>query len=165
MNGPRDSYRPNEIALNHELPLGRPDSRDPAALASEIIPPEKLLQSLEEELNRMRRSIRLSLQNKLASLTGRSLGSLELNQSLARSIHAMLDQHGFRIRCHQCGHAAILRVSPRKGMDAGAFVFDHTVEGKRTFHGGGAHIPPIHLVAKPARRGIQRSGHSKRSAS
>ncbi|EMI43482.1 hypothetical protein [Rhodopirellula sp. SWK7] len=120
--------------------------------AEPLVPAEQLLESLEQELNRIQRSMRLTLQAKLQALVGRSLGSLEHNRALAASIQAMLDQHGFRLRCQQCGHPAILRVSPRKGVPSGAFVLDHTIDGKRTFHGGGAIVPPIHLLAKPQRK-------------
>ncbi|MCM2374363.1 hypothetical protein NB063_27410 [Rhodopirellula sp. ICT_H3.1] len=116
------------------------------------VPAEQLLESLQQELNRIQRSMRLTLQAKLQGLVGRSLGSLEHNRALAAAIQTMLDQHGFRLRCQQCGHAAILRVSPRKGIPSGAFVLDHTIDGKRTFHGGGAIVPPIHLLAKPQRK-------------
>lgn len=111
------------------------------------------LDGLQQELNRIQRSMRLTLQSKLQTFLGRTLGSLELNRQFAKSIQSMLDQQGFRVRCQQCGHPAILRVSPRKGMDGGAFVFDHTIDGRRTFHGGGSTVPVIQLVAKPNRRG------------
>ncbi|MFG0287335.1 MAG: hypothetical protein ACF8CQ_04130 [Rhodopirellula sp. JB044] len=127
----------------------QPDSDDPTA---DVVPAEHLLASIEQELNRIQRSMRLTLQAKLQGLVGKSLGSLQHNRALAASIQSILDQHGFRLRCHQCGHPAILRVSPRKGIPSGAFVFDHTIDGKRTFHGGGAVVPPIHLVAKPQRK-------------
>ncbi|SMP40329.1 hypothetical protein SAMN06265222_101426 [Neorhodopirellula lusitana] len=113
---------------------------------------DQTLTALEQELNRIQRSMRLSLQTKLQGFVGRSLGSLDLNREFAKSIQAILDQHGFRLRCDQCGHPAIMRVSPRKGMSDGAFVFDHTIDGKRTFHGGTATVPTIHLVAKPSRK-------------
>jgi len=120
------------------------ESAEPAA--------DQLLGDLQQELNRIQRSMRLMLQGKLQDLVGRSLGSLEHNRALAGAIQSMLDQHGLRVRCHQCGHPAILRVSPRKGVVSGVFVFDHTVQGRRTFHGGGSSVPPIHLVAKPERK-------------
>ncbi|WP_231602917.1 hypothetical protein [Neorhodopirellula pilleata] len=112
---------------------------------------DQALAGLQQELNRIQRSMRLTLQEKLQGFVGRTLGSLELNMRLAKLIQGMLDQHGFRVRCHQCGHPAILRVSPRKGMNGGAFVFDHTIDGRRTFHGGSAQVPAITLVAKPQR--------------
>jgi hypothetical protein len=37
-------------------------------------------------------------------------------------------------------------------MPGGAFVLDHTIEGKRTFHGGSSSVPPIQLTAKPERK-------------
>lgn len=126
---------------------GEPDRAD------SLVPATEVLERLQQEINRIQRSMRLTLQGKLQELVGRSLGSIEHNRALARAIQSMLDQHGFRIRCHQCGHPAILRVSPRKGIPSGAFVFDHTVNGRRTFHGGTAIVPPIHLIAKPKRKG------------
>ena len=110
------------------------------------------LAQLEQDLHRLQRSIRLAIQDKLVDLAGRSLGSIEHNRDLAHCIHAMLDRHGLRVRCNECGHPAILRVSPRKGSATGAFVFDHTIEGRRTFHGGAGVLPEVRLVAKPVRR-------------
>jgi hypothetical protein len=110
------------------------------------------LTELEQELNRLQRSIRLTIQGQLAKLFGTSLESLEHNQKLAESIHQLLDSHGLRVQCSQCGHPAILRVSPRAGIAHGAFVFDHSLQGRRTFHGGGATVPEIRLVAKPPRK-------------
>ncbi len=110
------------------------------------------LADLDRELNRLQRTIRLAIQGQLAKLSGTSLGSLQDNRDLADSIHQLLDSHGLRIRCIECGHPAILRVSPRGGSVAGAFVFDHSIEGRRTFHGGKGTLPEIRLVAKPPRK-------------
>jgi hypothetical protein len=107
---------------------------------------------LDQELNRLQRAIRLAIQAQLAKLAGRSLGSLEQNRTLAESIHRLLDSHGLRVRCGECGHPAILRVSPRGGAAHGVFVFDHTIDGRRTFHGGRSAVPLIRLVAKPPRK-------------
>lgn len=113
---------------------------------------QKTLASLERQLNRLQRSIRLSIQTQLAGLTGTSLDDLESNRQLAESIHQLLDGHGLRMQCSECGHPAILRVSPRTGVANGVFVFDHSIEGRRTFHGGKAVMPEIRLIAKPARK-------------
>lgn len=112
----------------------------------------QVLKSLQWELNRIQRTVRLTLQSKLQDLVGQSLSSLNENRELANSIQKILDTHSLRIRCPQCGHASILRVSPRKGMPGGAFVLDHTIDGKRTFHGGSSSVPPIQLTAKPERK-------------
>ncbi|MCA9137840.1 MAG: hypothetical protein KDB00_13805 [Planctomycetales bacterium] len=119
-----------------------------------------MLGELKREMNRLQREIRLAIQAQLGQMSGRSLGSIDANRELAQSIQEMLDAHGLRVRCNQCGHPAILRVSPRNGASAGVFVFDHTVDGRRTFHGGRISMPEIRLVAKPARkpRGQQKAG-------
>jgi hypothetical protein len=106
---------------------------------------------LNQELNRLQRAIRLAIQEQLSKMVGRSFGELSQSRQFAESIHQLLDSHGLRVRCLECGHPAILRVSPR-GKGSGVFVFDHTIEGKRTFHGGRRTVPIIHLVAKPPRK-------------
>ncbi len=110
------------------------------------------MNELQRELHRLQRAIRLAIQDQLAKLTGRSLGNLDQNRQLAASIHELLESHGLRLRCSECGHPAILRVSPRDGSAHGVFVFDHTIDGKRTFHGGKGSVPTIRLVAKPPRK-------------
>ncbi|MEL6105748.1 MAG: hypothetical protein AAFU85_06925 [Planctomycetota bacterium] len=127
-------------------------SEDAAAAA-------RMLARLQREMNRLQREIRLTIQAQLSQMTGKSLGSLEANRELARSIHEMLDSHGLRVRCPHCGNAAILRVSPRAGAAAGVFVFDHSVDGKRTFHGGRTVVPEIHLTAKPSRKPRGKQDH------
>jgi hypothetical protein len=107
---------------------------------------------LDQELNRLQRAIRLAIQAQLAKMSGRSLGSLEQNQQLAEAIHQLLDSHALRIKCSECGHPAILRVSPRGGSANGVFVFDHTIDDRRTFHGGRGTVPIIQLIAKPPRK-------------
>lgn len=111
-----------------------------------------MLGELKREMNRLQREIRLAIQTQLGQMAGRSLGSIDANRELALSIHEMLEAHGLRVRCNQCGHPAILRVSPRAGAAAGVFVFDHTVDGHRTFHGGRISMPEIRLVTKPSRK-------------
>ncbi|TWU57604.1 hypothetical protein [Rubripirellula reticaptiva] len=112
---------------------------------------------LDQELNRLQRAIRLAIQDKLSKLTGQAMASLQENRDLADSIHRLLDSHGLRVRCVECGHPAILRVSPRGGAVNGAFVFDHSIDGRRTFHGGRGVVPEIRLVAKPPRKRAESS--------
>ncbi|MCD0460851.1 hypothetical protein [Roseiconus lacunae] len=118
----------------------------------QAVAPELILGDLKRQMNRLQREIRLTIQAQLGQMAGRSLGSIEANRELVRSIQEMLDAHGLRVRCTQCGQPAILRVSPRSGASAGVFVFDHTVGGRRTFHGGRVVMPEIRLVAKPPRK-------------
>jgi hypothetical protein len=107
---------------------------------------------LQREIHRLQRAIRLAIEKQLSFLTGRSTETLVNNQELAQQIHQLLDSHGLRLKCPECGHPAILRVSPRPGMSSGAFVFDHTIDGRRTFHGGRQVVPELQLTAKPLRR-------------
>ena len=113
---------------------------------------------LQRELNRLQRTIRLTIQAKLAKLAGRSMGSLEQNRQLAKSLHELLESHGLRVMCSECGNPAILRVSIRRGAADGVFVFDHTIDGRRTFHGGRTTLPVLHLMAKPVRQVRREAG-------
>ncbi|TWT92718.1 hypothetical protein [Stieleria varia] len=123
------------------------------------------LGGLQQELNRLQRSIRIAIQQQLASMAGQSLGSIAANRELVETIQAMLENHGLRVRCNECGHPAILRVSVRPGCASGVFVFDHTIEGRRTFHGGKTVLPLIQLVSKPPRKKRAPSGKNTRVAS
>jgi predicted RNA-binding Zn-ribbon protein involved in translation (DUF1610 family) len=110
------------------------------------------LDRLEQDLNRLHRSIRLSIQGYLKPFEGTCYATLKENQLAASTIHQLLDRYGLRIRCPECGNPAILRVSARKNANAGVFVFDHSVKGKRTFHGGRGVFPFMRLVEKPRRK-------------
>lgn len=110
------------------------------------------MSELGKELAQLQRAIRIAIQRKLTDLVGRSMADLQQNKDLASTIHQLLDGHGLRIQCSECGHPAILRVSPRPGAASGVFVFDHTIEGRRTFHGGRITVPEIRLVTKPLRK-------------
>lgn len=114
--------------------------------------PDPSLSELKQELNRLHRSIRLTIERHLSRLEGTCGQTLETNQTTAASIHQLLDRYGLRTQCPECGNPAILRVSPRRGMARGVFVYDHHVNGKRTFHGGRSVFPAIKLVEKPPRK-------------
>lgn len=131
-----------------------PTTNDQAKLA---------LAELDRELNRLQRTIRVAIQARLARLTGQSMGSWEYNRELVESIHRLLDSHGLRVQCSECGHPAILRVSRRVGAADGVFVFDHSIQGRRTFHGGKGVLPAIRLVAKPPRKKSPKSPSSQSS--
>ena len=100
----------------------------------------------------MRRAMRLLIQQRLLVMAGRSMSDAKKNRAWVQRIHGLLDRHGLRVQCPECGHPAILRVSPRRGSRRGAFVYDHTINGKRTFHGGRGVLPTIRLVMKPDRK-------------
>ncbi|QDV47852.1 hypothetical protein Enr13x_77640 [Stieleria neptunia] len=166
MNAPQrppnaDPPHPSPPNQGEEAATADPGENQPAhEKGSEAVLAAAMLGDLKREMNRLQREIRLAIQVQLAKMSGRTLGSMEANRELARSIQEMLDAHGLRVRCTHCGHPAILRVSPRAGAAAGVFVFDHTIDGRRTFHGGRVLMPEIRLVAKPARkpRGEKKAG-------
>lgn len=110
------------------------------------------LDELDLELNRLQRELRRTIEATLVRFAGRKLGDLSANRQLAETIGSLLDRHGLRVCCPECGHPAIMRVSPRPTAPEGVFVFDHTIAGRRTFHGGGGTMPELKLVAKPPRR-------------
>lgn len=110
------------------------------------------LSSAELELHSLQISIRETLERHLSVFVGWNFGSLEKNQSFASRVHSLIDQYGLRVECAQCGSPAILRCQNSGNAKTGVFLFDHYLESGRTFHGGPTTIPPIKLVAKPARR-------------
>jgi hypothetical protein len=113
---------------------------------------QQRLGQLTQQIHRLQRTLRLTIEAEFAQWTGQSYGSLSANQDVARLIQQTVDGYGLRLRCPECGHAAIMRCSARPGVPEGVFVFDHCIEGRRTFHGGGATLPALQLVAKPLRR-------------
>ncbi len=102
-------------------------------------------------LNAVRAETIRRIESKLASLEGARLDSLQANQSLAKSLHQLLDGHGFRLRCPECGEPAIMRCLAAGNSATGSFVFDHYLSQGRTFHGGRSSIPKLAVIAKPAR--------------
>lgn len=115
------------------------------------------LAKLQQQINRLHRTVRLTIEAELVALAGHSFGTLAANQSVVLMVQEMLESHGLRVRCPECGHPAILRCSGRPGVAHGVFVLDHTIEGRRTFHGGTATVPELRLVAKPPRRSAKKA--------
>ncbi len=110
------------------------------------------LADLQQKIHRLHRTVRLTIEAELVSLEGKSFGDLQANTEVVELLQAALESHGLRVQCPECGHPAILRCSPRPGVPTGAFVLDHTIDGRRTFHGGYAVLPTMRLMAKPPRR-------------
>lgn len=127
------------VASSTELPRDLDDSRIQ-------------LDHLKRQLNRLQRTVRLAIEQSLADWSGKAFGSLLANREITATIHELLEGHGLRVSCPECGHPAILRCSVRPGIADGVFVFDHVIDGRRTFHGGGTTLPVLRLVAKPPRK-------------
>jgi hypothetical protein len=117
----------------------------PAAISLEA------LADLSSILEQARRETIGKIERHLQSIAGARLDSLQANQMLAKSLHVLLDSHGFRLRCPECGTPAIMRCLAAGNSQTGAFVFDHVLAHGRTFHGGKSSIPKLEVVAKPTR--------------
>jgi len=110
------------------------------------------LNSLVGQLHSFQVQIQRTLEMKLAQFQGWSFESLADNQEFARIVHQILDSHGLRVVCPECGNPAILRCLRAGNAKHGVFVFDHYLESGRTFHGGPTTFPLLKVVGKPARR-------------
>ncbi len=123
----------------------------PAASIGQAL--EQLTQ-LTGDVESIQQQIRRTLEARLQQFSGWSFQSLAENQEFAKQIHQILDSHGLRVECPECGNPAILRCLRAGNAKHGAFVFDHYLDSGRTFHGGPTTVPLIRVVPKPARRAI-----------
>lgn|GEM_PF-2425960 len=139
---------PRDLASSVE----RPQEPVSGTAGGSLLATQHRLSVLTQQINRLQRSVRLAIEAEFAGWSGQSYGSLAANQEVARMIQQTVDGHGLRLRCPECGHPAILRCSSRPGVPDGVFVFDHSIEGRRTFHGGGSTLPLLRVVSKPPRR-------------
>jgi len=110
------------------------------------------VEKLTAEVHALQQQISQRIERRLQQFHGWSFASLAENQAFAKLVHQMLDRHGLRVACPECGHPAILRCLRVGNAKHGAFVFDHYLDTGRTFHGGPSTVPLIKVVAKPARR-------------
>jgi hypothetical protein len=147
---PKPQNTPPQSA-QRDLPATANSLDNEGALTVEVVGTQ--LASLQQKMNRLHRTVRLTIEAELASFAGLSFGTLAANEEVVAMIHDVLESHGLRVQCPECGHPAILRCSGRPGVASGVFVLDHSIEGRRTFHGGYSALPELRLVAKPRRRG------------
>lgn len=117
-----------------------------------LLPALNRLHAVTEEVQVMRQRIQERMEQSLQAFAGMNFGTLKSNQEFARSVHTLLDGHGFRVICPECGAAAILRCQKAGNSKSGSFVFDHYLQSGRTFHGGPSTFPTVRLTAKPPRR-------------
>lgn len=110
------------------------------------------LEQMSGEIQTLQLQIRRNIERRLQQFHGWTFQSLADNQAFAKMVHQILDSHGLRAICPECGHPAILRCLRAGNAKHGAFVFDHYLDSGRTFHGGPTTVPLIRVVNKPARR-------------
>ncbi|HEX3151932.1 MAG TPA: hypothetical protein VHR66_27920 [Gemmataceae bacterium] len=108
--------------------------------------PLELLEGLNWELDQMHLSMIRRFQDWLTTIESRSFGSLEANQRVTGQIQLTASRLSQAFACTKegCGHPARLRCKPGRGD--GSFVFEHTVDGKMTYHGGRTTFPALRLV-------------------
>jgi hypothetical protein len=107
---------------------------------------------LRRQLERQRQSMARLIDRWLVELTARSFETLVEKQKMVTELHEILDSHGFRLACPNCGEPAILRCLVSGNSPSGSFVFDHYLAEGRTFHGGRTELPRLHVLPKPARK-------------
>lgn len=110
------------------------------------------LHALGEEIGGFQQQIRRTIEARIQQFHGWTFGSLEENQRFAKMVHQLLDNHGLRVECPECGHASILRCLRAGNAKHGVFVFDHYLDSGRTFHGGPTTVPLLRVANKPLRR-------------
>ncbi len=110
------------------------------------------LEAARTEIGAYKDAIRKSLEITLNSYAGWNFGSLQNNQTFAKSMHNLLDDNGLRVACAECGAPAILRCQAAGNSKTGVFLYDHYLSTGRTFHGGPSTFPRVTLIAKPPRR-------------
>lgn len=110
------------------------------------------LQQTELVVEEIQSQIRMRIEASLQSFSGQNFGSLSANQTVAKQVHGLLDSKGLRVKCPECGAAAILRCQNAGNSKTGAFMFDHYLDSGRTFHGGQTVFPNLEIVSKPPRR-------------
>ena len=157
-NHPKPSEQ-NVVLAGEPGGVARPSGTDGGTTrpVASLVQASDQLAKLQQQISRLHRTVRLTIEAEVASLVGHSFGTLAANQNVVLMIQEMLESHGLRVRCPECGHPAILRCSVRPGVSQGVFVLDHTIEGRRTFHGGTATVPELRLVAKPPRRSAKKA--------
>ena len=117
-----------------------------------LTPALERLRAVSDEVQDIQQMILKRIEQSLQAFAGMNFGTLKSNQEFANSVHALLDRHGFRVICPECGAPAILRCQKAGNSKSGAFVFDHYLETGRTFHGGPSTFPNVKLTTKPPRR-------------
>lgn len=110
------------------------------------------LAAAQTQIETLQDEIRSALEQRLAVLSGWNFGSLEQNQVFATRVQELLDRHGLRVQCPECGAPAIVRCQNTGNAKTGVFLYDHYLDAGRTFHGGPTTWPRVALVPKPARR-------------
>ncbi len=110
------------------------------------------IKQLEDEIQSYHLSIQKSIEARLRQFQGWAFSSFAENQEFAKMVHRILDEHGLRVRCPECSYPSILRCLKSGNSKNGVFVFDHYLDGGRTFHGGPSTFPVVTVLPKPARR-------------
>ena len=132
--------------------LSRGIQRCFAQVSTPLLVALETVHSAAKQAAALQDQIRLQMESRLAGLAGQNFGTYADNQAVTKQVHQLLESKAFRVRCPECGMPAILRCQKSKHSKTGAFVFDHYLDSRRTFHGGQTIFPTLTLVKKPPRR-------------
>lgn len=137
------------------MPLDKPansGSEQPANIQLDVEQALVVLSETDKEIHESLRPIIDRLQRFLSGLEGKSFGSFESNQRVARLIQEMAARLGMALECpnEECQRPAQLRCGKRGR--AGIFQFEHSIERKQTSHGYYETIPPLKLIPILAKR-------------
>lgn len=112
----------------------------------------ELVYAAKQRAEHLREILRGEIEASLRDLAGQNFGTLRDNQQVVKQVHSLLESVALRVKCPECGEAAILRCQKAGNAKTGAFMYDHYLDSGRTFHGGQTTFPKLALVPKPARR-------------
>jgi hypothetical protein len=114
----------------------------------------RVLRQLGDGLTALNAPVRRGMEELLIALAGKSFGSLEANQAVARGVQGLLNRLGLRVACPKagCGKPAVLRCAAAGNSRQGVFHFDHSSSNRRTTHMGSSAFPSLTLVDAPPDR-------------
>lgn len=87
---------------------------------------------------------------------------LKTNRAVVERINRLAARLSCRVECQKCGHPALLRCKSVRGTRAGAFQFEHVIDGRRQFHCGTTKLPSLKLKLVPRPRRMNLKSQSKK---
>lgn len=125
------------------------DLRTKTNISDVIMETRELFSEMDTQIDFFHHPIIQNLQVLLDSLAGKSFGSLEANEAIARSIQKMLLRLQLRVECPKCHEPAMLHFRIAGTSRHGSFQFKHHVNGHESRHLASTVLPALKLVPAP----------------